>query len=150
MGRPCKASAAEIGGELRAALGDGSLQRSEQRAVGSGKSHASRHSRGVDLRWRRGGGTAGLRRRMALLRRGGRGATAVRVWAAGWEDEGAGVPRGPIKGRAGILGRRAVEGAGERHGEISGGLLCERVAGKTELTSGPGWSVGETAARVTG
>ena len=48
------------------------------------------------------------------------------------------------------LGRRAEEGAGERHGEISGGLLRERVAGKTELTSGPGWSVGETAARVTG
>ena len=70
--------------------------------------------------------------------------------AAGWEDEGAGVLRGPIKGRAGILGRRAVEGAGERHGEISGGLLRERVAGKTELTSGPGWSVGEIAARVTG
>ena len=34
-----------------------------------------------------------------------------------------------------------MEGAGERHGEISGGLLRERVAGKTELTSGPGWSV---------
>ena len=28
-------------------------------------------------------------------------------------DEGAGGPWGPIKGRAGILGRRAVEGAGE-------------------------------------
>ena len=43
-----------------------------------------------------------------------------------------------------------MEGAGERHGEISGGLLRERVALKTELTSGPGWSVVETAARVTG
>ena len=45
--------------------------------------------------------------------------------AAGWEDEGAGVPRGPIKERAGILGRRAMEGAGVIPGEITG--FCWRA-----------------------
>ena len=47
--------------------------------------------------------------------------------------------------RAADLGVRA---RARNHGEIPGWRL--RCVGETELTSGPGWSVGETAARVTG
>ena len=61
-----------------------------------------------------------------LCWRGGLG-----LGAAGWEDEGAGVPRGPIKGRAGILGRRAVGDAGEIPGRKVG--FCWRAGqGKGE------------------
>ena len=54
-----------------------------------------------------------------------RGGGGTRVWGgAGVEDGGAGGPRGPIKGRAGILGRRAQ--VKSRQGSRPGIPLRER------------------------
>jgi hypothetical protein len=57
---------------------------------------------------------------------------------AGWQDEGAGVPRGPIKGRAGILGRRAVERGGDSWRD-AWALLARwrRKGGRRVMTGGP-------------
>ena len=71
-------------------------------------------------------------------------AGGARVCGGCGGEGGAQGGRGGIYKAAGSnLGRRAEEGVGERHGEISGGLLSERVAGKTELTYGVGLSAGK-------
>ena len=84
--------------------------------------------------------------RTAVQRSGGtaeQGARRARVLEVALVDRrGQGDAARVVKrGRAGDLGVRAREGRlrGSRRGQRL--LLRERVAGKMELTSGPGWSV---------